>query len=636
VTYRETEPCAGRVPQHPVVGALLAFLCLLGIACAFVAPAEAVTEDGFPLRAADTSSPRDTLRTFLRDFAEGVAAWRSNEPLPQVRRPLHRAAETIDFGQIGALRRSAAMLIDMALLREILDRVDLPPEADVPGDEEVAAARLRDDPILRWVVPNTKIEIVLVADGPHAGEYRFSRETVAELRNYYALVREVPYKPGAMAGIYEEVLASPGEWLSQSFSERLPDWATQVVAGRAVWQWLAVAGLLAVVAVAVPLLIGLGRRWDRRHRDKGPWMRFGLPLALLLVVGLCAAASAVTEKGIGLLDAPLDVVVHVLLAVQILALCWLVLAMSGWFADAVGRLGSQRDGRRRLDVALTRILFRIASVVLLFLIGAGAAETLGIPLAPLVAGLGVGGLAIALAVRPTLENVIGGLTLFADRPVRVGDFCRYGGEVGTVEAIGLRSTRIRTLERSVVSVPNSEFSQMQLDNFAQRDQRLINTVLHLRYETTPDQMRHVLARIRELLVAHPMVAPEPARARFVGYSTYGKDIAIFAYLRCQDENDFLAIREEILLRIEDIVAGSGTGLAIPSQTTYLARDAGIDAERRARAEKDVAAWRAEGRLPAAHVPRPAESPGDAPGDGPGEAADHMGRRRAGRIFGMGR
>src|SRR5262249_59659452 len=102
------------------------------------------------------------------------------------------------------------------------------------------------------------------------------------------------------------------------------------------------------------------------------------------------------------------------------------------------------------------------------------AGSLGVPAAPLLASLGIGGLAIALAVRPTLENVIGGFILFADKPVRVGDFCHYGDSIGTVEEIGLRSTRIRSLERSTVTVPNAEFSQMKLDNFAKRDLRLLN------------------------------------------------------------------------------------------------------------------------------------------------------------------
>jgi MscS family membrane protein len=285
------------------------------------------------------------------------------------------------------------------------------------------------------------------------------------------------------------------------------------------------------------------------------------------------------------------------LVVKIGRLALLVVVVAGRLADGVSFSQAGQVQRRRIDAALLRIVFRLVSVIVLAYLGIYAAEAVGIPIAPLVAGLGVGGLAIALAIRPTLENIIGGLTLFADRPVRVGDFCRYGDEIGTVEQIGLRSTRIRTLERTIVTVPNAEFSQMQLDNFAARDMRLLKTTLGLRYETTPDQLRYVLAELRKLLLGHPKVTPAPARVRFVGYGAYSLDVEIFAYLHCQDQDTFLAIQEDIYLRIADIVTEAGTGFAFPSQTTYLGRDGGVDVERGREAEAKVEDWREHNRLP---------------------------------------
>ncbi|MEM7025169.1 MAG: mechanosensitive ion channel family protein, partial [Pseudomonadota bacterium] len=246
-------------------------------------------------------------------------------------------------------------------------------------------------------------------------------------------------------------------------------------------------------------------------------------------------------------------------------------------------------------------LWRIASRVVGFLIGAwiviAGAQDLGADMVPLIAGLGVGGLAVALAAQRTLANFIGSVILFMNKPVRVGDFCRYGDQIGTVEQIGLISTRIRTLERTVVTVPNAEFSEMKLDNFNRRDQRLLKTVLQLRYETTPEQLRYVLAQLRQLIVGHPMVTPDPARVRFVAFGPYSKDIEVFAYLRCQDQNTFLAIQEDLLLRMEDIVSAAGSGFAFPSQTAYLARDTALDAAKSKDAEAQVARWRRSGRLP---------------------------------------
>ncbi len=579
-----------------VVQRLLLAMCL-ALAAALPAMAQAdlliSIDEPYPLRAADTSSPRDTLRTFLRDFSTGVDAWRTGKPSEEIRRPLLRAAETMDFSALPALGRESAILIDMALLREILDRVELPQFENIPGDAEVA----RDGNLTRWVIPNTKVEIVRIDEGPNAGEFLFSKETVAQLRNYYELAREIPYRSGAIVGIYDEVLSSPGQWLPLHFPDRLPDWSRTIVAGQGLWQWLALAALVVVCAPLFTLLLRAGRHWDHRNRHRSAWLRFGTPLALLLVVGLTGVAYNLIENAIGIFELPLDVIGYVALGIQAVGLSWLVFVLSGRLADGIASVGGGSEGRRHFDAALTRILFRLCSLVVVILLAIGTAEAVGIPIAPLVAGLGVGGLAIALAVRPTLENVIGGLTLFADRPVRVGDFCRYGSDVGTVEQIGLRSTRIRTLEQSLVTVPNSEFSQLHLDNFTARRTRLLKTVLQLRYETTPDQMRLLLTRLRELLIAHPMVTPDPARVRFVGYGAFSKDVEIFTYIRCADQDTFLAVQEDLLLRIEEVIQQAGSGFAFPSSTTYLARDAGLDGDKTEKAEAMVARWRDENRLP---------------------------------------
>ena len=225
-----------------------------------------------------------------------------------------------------------------------------------------------------------------------------------------------------------------------------------------------------------------------------------------------------------------------------------------------------------------------------------AAEFFGLSIAPLVAALGVGGLALALAIRPTLENVLGGLTLFADRPVRVGDFCRYGSDIGTIHDIGLRSTRIRSLERTLATIPNAEFSQMKLENFAVRDTRLLRTALHLRYDTTTDQLRHLLTELGKLLIGHP-VTPTPARVRLVDFGDYSLNVELFAYLRCQDQNVYVAAREDILFRVADMIRQSGTDFAYPTQTLRLGRDAGLDDERANAAEANVREWRKSGTLP---------------------------------------
>jgi MscS family membrane protein len=220
-----------------------------------------------------------------------------------------------------------------------------------------------------------------------------------------------------------------------------------------------------------------------------------------------------------------------------------------------------------------------------------ALDSFGFDVTALIAGLGVGGLAFALAAQKTLENLFGGATLLADRPVRVGDFCRFGDQLGVVEEIGMRSTRIRTLSRTLIAVPNAEFSSLQLENFAARDKILFKPRLGLRYETTPDQLRYVLVEVRRMLYAHPKIDDDPARVRFVNFGDFSLDLDIWAYVLATDFNEYLEIAEDLNLRIMDIVSESGTGFAFPSSTTYLAQDDSPDEARTRAAEQKVASWR---------------------------------------------
>lgn len=279
----------------------------------------------------------------------------------------------------------------------------------------------------------------------------------------------------------------------------------------------------------------------------------------------------------------------------VFAVAWLLLRMVD-VATGVLRDQLERDGKRSA-VAVLPLGEKAIKVVLLSFAFIALLQNLGINVTGLIAGLGVGGLAVALAAQKTVENLFGGVSLIVDQPVRVGDFCRFGDKVGTVEDVGMRTTRVRTLDRTVVSIPNAEFAHMQLENFALRDKIRFFTKLGLRYETTADQLRWVLAELKRLLVAHPKIEPDPARIRFIGYGDYSLDLEIFAYVRTPDFNEYLAIQEDLLLRIMDIVDESGTGFAFPSTTTYFARDGGKDRARTEAAEARVRALREAGRLP---------------------------------------
>ncbi len=221
----------------------------------------------------------------------------------------------------------------------------------------------------------------------------------------------------------------------------------------------------------------------------------------------------------------------------------------------------------------------------------------GINIAAVLTGLGIGGIAIAFAAQKTLENLFGGIMIISDQPVRVGDFCRAGDCTGTVENIGLRSTRIRTLERTVVSVPNGQLAVVSLENYMMRDKIWFHHILHLRYETTAEQLRYVLAEIRKMLYQHPKIETPSARIRFVGFGSSSFDIDVFAYVLETAYNIFLEIQEDLLLRIMEIIEASGSAFALPSQTTYVIEDSGLNAPKSENAIAMVRQWRDQGKLP---------------------------------------
>ncbi len=252
-------------------------------------------------------------------------------------------------------------------------------------------------------------------------------------------------------------------------------------------------------------------------------------------------------------------------------------AWAAWFAIFVVMewiIQSPTIPDQSLDANLLRLLARIVGILSVASIAAYGAQQLGLPVLGVLAGLGVGGLAVALAAQSSIENLIGGLNLYADRPIRVGDFCDYAGIKGNVEHIGLRSTRIRGLDRTVTSVPNSILAKIHVTNYALRDQMLFQHVLDLRYETTTGQLRALCTGIRTFLSSHHKVRQDIAlpRVHVVGFGDWSIKIEVYAYVDATELPKFLAIQEELAVAIIDFVRKSGAEFAFPSQTTYLAQD----------------------------------------------------------------
>jgi len=202
----------------------------------------------------------------------------------------------------------------------------------------------------------------------------------------------------------------------------------------------------------------------------------------------------------------------------------------------------------------------------------------GINVKTTLAGLGIGGLAIALGAQKSLENLIGGVSLLMDKAVHVGNFCKIGNQLGTVEDIGLRSVKVRTLDQSLLVVPNGALAQMQFENFGPRRKCLINQHFSLRIETQVEQLRFVLDRVQSMLNQRPTI-DTGSRIRVANFAGAAFELELWAYVKTSDWAEFTTVRQDVILKIAEIVESSGTRFAAPTQLTYLSRDTGLDAEK---------------------------------------------------------
>ena len=373
----------------------------------------------------------------------------------------------------------------------------------------------------------------------------------------------------AIPGLYEEVsLVSVDNVLPAFLAERK-------IAQIPLFQWLFVLVGMPAIYVLTGLLDSLisplaNRMWHRLRGQPALKHVHVAPIPVRLLLLTVVIRWMIANLNLSLLTR--EFWSGVANVITIFACVWLVLMLNGW-GESLSRRRLEQRGVQGL-VSILRLVRRTLDLVVLFCGALILLSYFNLNVTAALAGLGVGGIAIALAAQKTLENVIGGISIIADRAVRVGDFLKIGATMGTIEDIGLRSTRIRTLDRSVVSIPNGQISNDRLEDLSCRDKFWLHPVLSLQYETTAAQMRSALAAIRRLLLDHARVEQDSIRVRFLGFGSSSLDVEVFAYIYAIEFADFLEIQEELLLRMMDAIQAAGTRIALPSQTTYLAPGAG--------------------------------------------------------------
>jgi len=477
---------------------------------------------------ADAKDPlgRDTPQRSIFQFLEACHA-----------RDYSKATYYLDLRKLPAASRSKDGQELAQQLEDLLDdspfditSLSRDPEGDLADDLPPA-----NDPLATFDVNGQMIELQLERVQPPSGSpiWQVSAASVALIPKAHQAVAETPFEKKLPQGLVTfEILDTP------------------------VWRWIALvlmgAGLWIAARYLAWLLAQATRPLFDVSRLRGPF-RVGLAVAAFRAAMELAPPATLSrtaiERGLGLIFA--------------LAVAWAGSVLIDFAYDR---------WRTHLDPRLQAISFSVLPLgrqvlrLSLFLIAIlSVLNSWGYNTTAILAGVGVGGIAIALAAQKTIEDLFGGISVISDRPVLVGDACKFDNGTGTVMHIGLRSTRIRTPDRTVISVPNGKFASMTLENLSGRDKIWFHPVLNLRRDTTSDQLLKVLDSFRAILTGHAKVEAGDIPVRFVGVGAYSLDIEISVYVTTADYDEFLALQQDLLLKLLRAVEQAGTGLAVPVQ-----------------------------------------------------------------------
>jgi MscS family membrane protein len=361
------------------------------------------------------------------------------------------------------------------------------------------------------------------------------------------------------------------------------------------WQWLAMIVFIPLAFIAariITLIFGVCVRYWRKARnlplpEPEPLTRIGpLTFAIALLIHYALVAYIGTSLLYRIYYRRL---LWIFLAI---AFYWLLTRITEALASRIGAsLSSRGMFAERSIVSLIRRFVEVSIFIIVTLV---VLHGLGFDVSAALAGVGIGTLALGLGAQKTFENMFGGVSILFDKVIVIGDTCKVNNQTGVVEDIGLRSTRLRTPERTLLSIPNGTMATAVIENLRFRDKFLCQQVIRLRYDLSPDHVRFVLGEIRQLLLDNPKVEDSTSRVRFIRFSDYSLDMEIYCYILERDYNTYLATQETLLLSIMDALEKAGVVVALPTQTTFVTQDSWIDPEKAKAAKAAVEKMRDPG------------------------------------------
>ena len=560
---------------------LTTFLVLLLLQL-WVIPADAGVES--PLKPIDTSSPRATLQGFLEFMNKGYAAGAGMVDLYMTSSRLYLSPEDVATikSSIG-LQESAHRALDLSelppatvdessrhlaiQLKEVLDRIDLPPMESVPDAQAMAKAEFK-----RWILPNSEIRIQRVEKGPRTGEYLFTPETLNRIPEFYDKIKDLPYKPGASQGWNDFASYSPVGVALSLYRIIPPRWLIDAPRQRIrttfldqpVWRWVGIVAVLGVGFVFVRLCFRLSRYWASRATSSGQWANLLRPISLMIVTPV---AALMLSQMLRISGNVYELLTLSLWALFYLAFTWAAWVAGGAVAESLSNMEKLQVGS--IDSQLIRLVIRLITVIAAIAILVAGADRIGLPAYSVVAGLGVGGLVVALAAQQTLANLLGSLIIMFEKPFAIGHWIKLKDIEGTVEKVGFRSTRIRTFYNSLVTIPSSQLINSTVDNMELREYRQLKTLLNLTYDTPVEKIEEFVEGVKQILKAHPDTRKDNIQVFLYEFGSHSLDILLNFFLQVPDRETELIKRQKILLDILRLAEAKGIRFAFPTQTLHV-------------------------------------------------------------------
>lgn len=528
-------------------------LLLLALTVPVFAPAQTPSGERARL-AVQTSSPRETLRTFLtamNRYAEGRRTGNLEE-----QGSISHAMECLNLQDVPRMNRAHDGRQTAIFLKEILDRLYVADYQKVPGEAEVASGKLT-----RWEVGDSGITITLVETGEKKGEFLFSPSVVSRAEMLFEQVKDRKYLPGSGQGAAYEP-----SWILK----HVPEWAKkQRFLEVALWQWIGLLAALFFGLIIRAITGGILRLLKvLTARTKSDWddrliAALTGPLGLIVSCGFWLLSVNLLEfSGVPL--AIFQTVLQVLFFASLIWMAWRFADLLGLYLGGLAsRTESTLDDQIVKLVSRTLKLFAMVTGVIL------AAQNLGFNVISLLAGLSIGGLAVALAMQTTLSNFIGSIVIMVDRSFKVGHWVKIGDAEGTVEEVDFRCTRIRTFYDSVISIPNAEVMNSHIDNMGMRNYRRVLSTIGVTPVTAPEKLDAFVEGIKRIILANSFTRKDSLHVVFRDIGSSSLELMVYFFLKVPDFSKELVERHRIFMEILRLAQALGVRLALPVQAVHV-------------------------------------------------------------------